>query len=144
MHCTVAEVGVDGSAMLGAQPAGMWGLLADQASHLPDTAAPSTSRKAVEMAVTSMGFVPTANAARYIQQLVKHWNHKLEIDYRDGIARIPFNSDVCLVLETREGGMAMTLTSHSDEDDVRFRNIFEQHLDRFAFREALAYDWTRL
>ena len=96
------------------------------------------------MILTSIGFVPTAKADRYIQQLVKHWNHKLDIDYRDGVARIAFNSNVDLVLEARNGGIAMTLTSPSDEDDVRFRNVFEQHLDRFAFREArLAYDWTR-
>jgi hypothetical protein len=102
------------------------------------------TRKAFAMIITSIGFVTTAKADRYIQQLVKHWSHKLDIDCRDGVARIPFNSDVHLALETRNGGIAMTLTSPSDEADVRFRKVFEQHLDRFAFREApLAYDWTR-
>jgi uncharacterized protein len=96
------------------------------------------------MSITSIGFVATAKADRYVGQLVKHWNHKLDIDYRGGIARIPFNSDVLLVLETGDGGIAMTLTSLSDEDDVRFRDVFEQHLDRFAFRATrFVYNWAR-
>jgi uncharacterized protein len=29
---------------------------------------------------TAKASVPTANAAKYMQQLCKHWSHKLEVD----------------------------------------------------------------
>lgn len=90
------------------------------------------------------GFVATAHAERYIQQLVKHWSHKLAIAEADGLTTIPFSPQVTLILKAEANGIAMRLTAPDEATDLRFRQVFENHLDRFAFREMpLAYSWSR-
>lgn len=96
------------------------------------------------MTVTTTGFVSTPKGDRYIQQLVKHWSHKLSITESDGAAIIPFNAEVVLTLTPSAAGIAMRLTAPNAEEDTRYRKVFESHLDRFAFREVpLAYAWVR-
>jgi hypothetical protein len=96
------------------------------------------------MTVTSTGLVATPKGERYVQQLVKHWSHKLDISFADGVATIPFNPAVILTLTTTAEGIAMRLSAPDDADDLRFRRVFENHLDRFAFREIpLDYSWVR-
>ena len=48
--------------------------------------------------------VPTANAARYIQQLCKHWSHRLEVDLSDqkGVVKFP---DAVATLEAGEDAL---------------------------------------
>lgn len=95
------------------------------------------------MALTTTGFVATPNGARYIQQLVKHWSHRLAITEAEGVTTIPFSPDATLTLKSDATGIAMTLVTPGDADDQRFRKVFENHLDRFAFREVpLGYTWT--
>jgi uncharacterized protein len=96
------------------------------------------------MTVTTTGFVATAKGERYIQQLIKHWSHKLSITEADGIATIPFSPDVTLTLKAGPAGIAVSLSAPDDTEDMRFRRVFENHLDRFAFREIpLGYAWIR-
>ncbi|QQN62316.1 DUF2218 domain-containing protein [Bradyrhizobium diazoefficiens] len=96
------------------------------------------------MTVTTIGFVATAKSERYIQQLIKHWRHRLSITEADGVATIPFNPQVTLTLKASPAGIKMSLSVPDDAEDMRFRKVFESHLDRFAFREVpLGYAWTR-
>ena len=46
--------------------------------------------------------VPTANASKYIQQLCKHWSHRLEVDLSEekGVVRFP---DAVVTLEAASG-----------------------------------------
>lgn len=96
------------------------------------------------MPITTTGLVQTSKAERYIQQLIKHWSHKLTITEVDGVATIIFNPEVTLTLEASQAGIAMSIVAPNDAEDMRFRRVFESHLDRFAFREApLGYIWRR-
>lgn len=96
------------------------------------------------MTIISTGFVATPKGERYVQQLIKHWSHKLDISFADGVATIPFNPAVILTLTTTAEGITMRISTPDEVEDLRFRSVFEKHLDRFAFREApLGYSWVR-
>jgi hypothetical protein len=81
---------------------------------------------------------------RYIQQLVKHWGHKMATSYDegDGMGLFPFDEQTNAVLTAHKDGIAITLTTVDAEANERMRGVIERHIDRFAFREApLTYDW---
>ena len=95
-------------------------------------------------AVTATGFAACEKPERYIQQLVKHWSHKMATSYDegDGMGAFPFSEHDNAVMQARAGGIAITLTTAGQERNVHMRGVIEQHLDRFAFREApLSYEW---
>ncbi|PTD16790.1 DUF2218 domain-containing protein [Sphingomonas fennica] len=89
------------------------------------------------------GSVATPNAERYVRQLVKHWGHRLAIIEAEGVTTIAFGPEIILTLEPDRTRIVMRLTTPAEGEAVRFRRVFEEHLDRFAFREApLAYQWV--
>jgi hypothetical protein len=85
--------------------------------------------------------VPTANAGKYMQQLCKHWSHKLEVDLSDerGVVKFP-----AAVATFEPGADALQVTIEGTESEVeRMKGVVASHLDRFAFREApLRFDWA--
>ena len=86
--------------------------------------------------------VPTASASKYLQQLCKHWSHRLEVDLADekGVVRFP---DAVVVLEARPDGLSVTIDAQAKETVERMKGVVASHLDRFAFREApLKFDWS--
>ena len=86
--------------------------------------------------------VPTAGAAKYLQQLCKHWSHKLEVDLSDrkGVVRFPA---AVVQLEAGEDALLVTIEGEESETVERMKGVVASHLDRFAFREApLPFDWS--
>jgi hypothetical protein len=85
--------------------------------------------------------VPTANGAKYLQQLCKHWSHKFEVDVKDrkGVVRFP-----AAVVTLEAGADTLLVTIEGDESEVeRMKGVVATHLDRFAFRETpLRFDWS--
>ena len=85
--------------------------------------------------------VPTANAAKYVQQLCKHWSHRLEVDLSDrkGVVRFPA---AVVQLEAGDDALLVTIEAEASETE-RMKGVVASHLDRFAFREApLRFDWS--
>jgi uncharacterized protein len=84
--------------------------------------------------------VPTANAAKYMQQLCKHWSHRLEVDLSEqkGVVKFP-----TAVATFDAGADALEVTIEGEEGEIeRMKGVVASHLDRFAFREApLPFDW---
>jgi hypothetical protein len=86
--------------------------------------------------------VPTANASKYIQQLCKHWSHRLEVDLSEqkGVVRFP---DAVVTLEAWPDDLSVTIDTQEKEAVERMKGVVASHLDRFAFREApLKFDWS--
>jgi hypothetical protein len=87
------------------------------------------------------GSVRTSNASRYLQQLCKHWSHKFPVEFspRQGVIALPLGS-VAMVAEPERLDVTLSPTSGGDAETLR--RVFEDHINRFAFREApLAFGW---
>ena len=86
--------------------------------------------------------VPTANAAKYIQQLCKHWSHRLEVDLSDEKGLVKFPAAV-VTLEAGADALEVTIEGEGSEEVERLKGVVAAHVDRFAFREApLRFDWS--
>ena len=95
-----------------------------------------------ETAALSTGFAACDKPARYVQQVVSHWGHKMATSYVDGVGTFPFSDVTSAVMQVLPTGIGITLTTADHEENVRMRGVIERHIDRFAFREApLTYEW---
>ncbi|HEU6441186.1 MAG TPA: DUF2218 domain-containing protein [Microvirga sp.] len=86
--------------------------------------------------------VPTANASRYLQQLSKHWSHKFAVIFDETRSVIPFSDDRRAEFTAGPDHLRIRLMVPDEETRDRMRKVIEDHLNRFAFREALDYAWT--
>lgn len=94
------------------------------------------------MSQASTARVPTAHASRYLQQLAKHWSHKMEVIFDAGEGTITFPSGSRLEMRADSETLDLLLTVPEGEDSARMRQVVAEHIDRFAFREGpLTYDW---
>ena len=90
----------------------------------------------------SIARVPTASASRYLQQLAKHWSHKMTVTFSPEEATIAFPNGATLAMRADAATLDVMLDVPEDGDTARMRAVVAEHLDRFAFREApLTFDW---
>jgi hypothetical protein len=100
---------------------------------------------------TATAVVPTANASRYLQQMCKHFAHKIEVEFTPEAGRIIFPRDgrganhpgdgVATLAATAEA-LTVKIEATSAEQLDGLKGAVSRHVDRFAFREApLAFDW---
>ena len=102
-------------------------------------------------ALRAVAAVPTGSASRYLQQLCKHWQHNLAVDFTAGHGTVAFPKDARGANHPGDGLVtfdadAETLTVRIDATSPDqldgLKGAVARHLDRFAFREApLAFDW---
>jgi hypothetical protein len=86
--------------------------------------------------------VPTASAAKYVQQLCKHWSHRLEVDLAESRGVVKFPAAV-VTLEPQTHALGVTIEGQEDGEVERLKGVVASHLDRFAFREApLRFEWS--
>lgn len=99
---------------------------------------------------TAISSVPTASASRYLQQLCKHWQHDLAVEFTPEHGTIVIPKDVRGAdfaadgLITLDAGATLEVRLHasSTEQLALLKVLVSSHLDRFAFREApLSFDW---
>lgn len=85
--------------------------------------------------------VPTENGWKYLQQLCKHWSHKLDVELgeKSGIVRF---SEAVATMSADDKVLTVAIEAGSDEVLERMKDVVSSHLDRFAFREApLPFEW---
>lgn len=100
---------------------------------------------------TSNAAVPTASASRYLQQLCKHWQHNLtvEFDADHGTVVFPRDArgashpgDALVTFDATADALNVRIDATSAEQLDGLKGAVARHLDRFAFREApLTFDW---
>nr|WP_281253204.1 DUF2218 domain-containing protein [Sphingomonas lenta] len=94
------------------------------------------------MSAVLVARVPTRSASRYMQQLAKHWSHKLEVRFDAEEATVAFPNGTRVEMRADSETLDCALTVPDGEDAERMRGVVEEHLDRFAFREGpLTFDW---
>lgn len=86
--------------------------------------------------------VPTPNGAKYLQQLCKHWAHKLEVQ-RSGDCGVVCFPDGVTTMTAHTTSLIVTIEASEEETIERLKGVVARHLDRFAFREApLPFAWA--
>jgi hypothetical protein len=91
----------------------------------------------------SLASVSTANAARYLNQLCKHWSHRFAVAFDATSGRIELPAGVCL-LTAGPGKLGVVIEADDDTVLSRLEDVVAEHINRFAFREgALRFAWTR-
>lgn len=83
----------------------------------------------------------TSNASRYLQQLCKHWAHKFEVRFTPEVGDIvlPLGR---ITLKADADRLIVMLYPREGADLAKFKHVVEDHLDRFAHKEApLEYSW---
>ena len=85
--------------------------------------------------------VATPNASRYLQQLCKHFAHKRPVEFTPETGSIAFTGGECQ-LAAKDGVLAMSVTASGAEDLSLLQDVVARHLERFAFREPLAIEWS--
>jgi hypothetical protein len=103
------------------------------------------------MTVSATAAVPTTSASKYLQQLCKHWQHNLAVEFTPEHGTVTFPKDARGADWPGDG--VATFDARADTLEVRIdasvegqleglKGAVARHLDRFAFREApLAFDW---
>lgn len=103
------------------------------------------------MSMNSVVLVPTKKCSRYLQQLCKHWEHNLEVEFTAERGRVTFPRDA-RGADWPDDALC-TMVAHPDALECRIeasgpgqleglKGAVERHLDRFAFREGpLKFDW---
>ena len=90
----------------------------------------------------SVARVPTLSASRYLQQLAKHWSHKMQVSFTAEEGTFLFPDGSKLAMRADSDTLDIVLTVPEDGDVARMQDVVASHLDRFAFREApLTFDW---
>lgn len=84
---------------------------------------------------TEIGLFETQQAGKYIQQLCKHFAHKVSVEFDDtkGRADLPPGPANMIALD---GALRIEITGEDDAALLQARGIIDSHLERFAFREG--------
>lgn len=92
--------------------------------------------------LSSQSRFETSNGSKYLQQLCKHFAHKVAVEFDDksGHADLPPGR---ATLAADAEGLSVVVTAKDKKGLGVARYIVEDHLKRFAFREDFsALDWT--
>ncbi|KIC34184.1 DUF2218 domain-containing protein [Leisingera sp. ANG-M7] len=91
--------------------------------------------------LTDQGRFETPNASRYLQQLCKHFAHKVPVDHDETRGTVALGMGPA-TLQATENTLTAEVTAPDAADLAEARDIIDRHLARFAFREAFeAMDW---
>ncbi len=86
----------------------------------------------------SISHVQTPKAEQYLQQLCKHFGHKVPVTFnaQQGSITLPFGH---CQLSVQDGVLTLAV---SGEDRGKLEQVIGSHLERFAFRENLTVTWN--
>ncbi|WP_010546319.1 DUF2218 domain-containing protein [Sphingomonas elodea] len=100
---------------------------------------------------TGHALVPTEHASRYLQQVCKHWQHNLQVEFtrENGTVIFPKDArgaahpgDAVVTFNVAATGLEVRIDATSQEQLDGLKGAVVRHLDRFAFREGeLQYHW---
>ncbi|MDX1331080.1 DUF2218 domain-containing protein [Roseovarius sp. ZX-A-9] len=89
---------------------------------------------------TSNAKFTTERASSYLQQLCKHFGHKIEVQFDSTSGLITFPFGQC-VLAAEQGVLELTISAETQAELTKSCRVIGSHLERFAFRENPKLDW---
>jgi hypothetical protein len=89
----------------------------------------------------SVATVKSERASIYLQQLCKHFAHRIPVEFTPERGRIAFPDTGLCRLTATDG--VLTLEAEADDADrlARVQEVVDRHLVRFAFREPPTIEW---
>jgi uncharacterized protein len=78
----------------------------------------------------------TPNAGKYLQQLCKHFTHKVEVAYSEGHGQCRFSCGTA-TMDAGLKGLDIRVEAADNGALTETKQVIESHLLRFAFRENL-------
>ena len=98
----------------------------------------------MQVETTDRGQFATEHASRYLQQLLKHFAHKIEVQYDETSGRAYFPFGIATLTATPKE-LTVVLTAESSEALERGRGAIDRHLKTFAFREEFTtMNWAAM
>lgn len=86
--------------------------------------------------------VATENGSRYLQQLCKHWSHKLDVTFTPEAGTVRF-AEAVATMTVEPAALVVAIEAAEQATVEKMKGVVSSHLDRFAFKEApLAFDWS--
>lgn len=85
--------------------------------------------------------VSSDRASRYLQQLCKHFAHKVPVEFTTETGQITFPFGTC-TLHAQGASLRLVATGETDDID-RLEQVIGDHFARFAFRENITLTWQR-
>ncbi|MBB1492123.1 DUF2218 domain-containing protein [Paracoccus sp. MC1854] len=84
---------------------------------------------------------PTPNATKYVQQLAKHFGHKIEV--RSDADPADFEMEAGSVrLSAQDGAFVAQVEAEDAKGIINLRYVVDKHLVIFAFRDGFTgLDW---
>jgi hypothetical protein len=93
--------------------------------------------------ISATASVPTTHGSRYLQQLCKHWAHKMPVEFNADAGSVKFPNGSIATMVAKDATLDVTVDVPEGEDLARMQEVVAKHLDRFAFREApLTFEWV--
>lgn len=84
--------------------------------------------------------ISTQHASKYLQQMCKHFAHKVDVNYDIEKGFVAFPPGPC-TLSAFEGSLNIYCQSTEEEGVKIMETIIETHLIKFAWRETIAFNW---
>ena len=94
------------------------------------------------MGLASTSTIRSERASSYLQQLCKHFGHRIEVEFDGKRGRITFDFGRC-ELAAEDDALTMSASADDQESLRRVEDVVGSHLERFAFRETLEIAWVR-
>ena len=106
--------------------------------HLDEASVTGTAN-IVMAAVLAKGTTVIYNAAcePYLQQLCKHWAHKMDVRFTPEEGTVPFKDGLCQ-LKADADGLSIHIEAADNATTSRLGRVVVEHLQRCAVREDLA------
>ena len=89
---------------------------------------------------SSRTVVTTQKASKYLQQLCKHFAHKVAVRYDLETAEVAFPFGACRMY-AHDSFLSIECDANSEDELRRAQNVIDDHLGRFAWREAPKIIW---
>jgi hypothetical protein len=84
--------------------------------------------------------IVTPRASRYLQQLCKHFAHKLPVTFGPNEGQISFSTGACALRADGER-LRLDLVAPDRSQMTQLKDVVVRHLLRFAFRDEMAIAW---
>jgi hypothetical protein len=85
--------------------------------------------------------IPTEHASKYLQQLCKHFGHKIPATFDAETGHLTFEMGTT-ALAAKPDVLVLRNEAPEAVGLARLEEVVASHLVRFAFREELKVDWT--